>query len=81
MLRTIGSRRQEALRAFLVERRKALSLTQADVAKRLKQHQSFIARMESGQRRVDVVELLDLAKALGFDPREVIRLLTVTRPD
>jgi hypothetical protein len=34
--------------------------------------QSFIARLESGQRRVDVAESLELAEALGFDPGTVL---------
>jgi len=53
-------------------------LTQQDVADKLERYQSFIATVESGQRRIDVVELLDLAEAIGFDPREaIIRLLAV----
>jgi transcriptional regulator with XRE-family HTH domain len=64
-----------ALRALLVERRKKAGLTQAQVAKRLGRYQSYIATVESGQRRVDVVELLDLADAIGFDPRDAIKRL------
>jgi transcriptional regulator with XRE-family HTH domain len=79
MSRTIASRRQEALTAFLKERRKALDLTQDDVAKRLKQHQSFVARLESGQRRIDVVELFDLAEALDFDPHAMLRRLAAIK--
>jgi transcriptional regulator with XRE-family HTH domain len=43
-------------------------MTQADLAARLGEYQSFVARLESGQRRIDVVEFLDLAEALGLDP-------------
>ena len=50
--------------------------TQSEVSARLKRPQSFIASIETRQRRVDVVELLDLAKAIGFDPHEVIRRLS-----
>jgi len=31
--------------------------------------QSFVARVESGERRIDVVEFLNIAKAIGFDPK------------
>lgn len=79
MSRTLGSPRHEALRAFLVERRKKAGLTQTDVAEKLGRHQSFIATVESGQRRIDVVELLDLAVAIGFDPREALKRLSVVR--
>jgi hypothetical protein len=49
------------------------------VAKRLRRYQSFVATVESGQRRIDVVELLDLADAIGFDPREAIRRLAAIK--
>lgn len=43
-------------------------MTQAQLAERLGEYQSFVARLESGQRRVDVVELIELGRILGFDP-------------
>jgi hypothetical protein len=49
------------------------------MAKRLKRYQSFVATVESGQRRIDVVEFLDLADAIGFDPREAIKRLRAIR--
>ena len=60
---------------MLIQKRKVAGLTQADVASRLGEYQSFVARVESGQRRVDVVEFLDLAELLGFDPAEAIAAL------
>jgi transcriptional regulator with XRE-family HTH domain len=81
MSRTLSSRRHEALKAFLIERREKADLTQSVVAKRLGQYQSFVARIESGQRRIDVVELLDLAKAIGFDPHDAIKRLAATKQD
>lgn len=50
-------------------------MTQADLADRLGEYQSFVARLESGQRRIDVVEFLDLAEVLGFDPAKAIASL------
>jgi hypothetical protein len=41
-----------------------------------KAYQSFVARLESGQRRVDVVELVQLAEILRFDAREAIKVMT-----
>lgn len=67
MTNSLGSPRHRALIALLVAQREAAGLTQAELAARLGQYQSFVARLESGQRRVDVVEFLDLANALGFD--------------
>lgn len=50
-------------------------MTQADLADRLGEYQSFVARLESGQRRIDVVELLDLAEILGFDAAKAVASL------
>lgn len=68
MGKTLGSDRHKALIAFLIERREAAGMTQAQLAERLGEYQSFVARLESGQRRVDVVELIELGCILGFDP-------------
>jgi transcriptional regulator with XRE-family HTH domain len=80
MSQTLSSARHEALIALLIEKRKKAGLTQTELAKKLKQHQSFVARVESGQRRIDVVELLDFADAIGFDVGAVLgRLKSVGR--
>ena len=67
MAKTLASKRHKALIALLIERREAAGVTQAQLADRLGEYQSFVARLESGQRRVDVVEFLQLAEVLGFD--------------
>lgn len=72
MGKTLGSNRHKALIAFLIERREAAGMTQAQLAERLGEYQSFVARLESGQRRVDVVELIELGVILHFDPVDAI---------
>ena len=52
-------------RARLVQARKDAALTQVEVAKRLGRPTSFISKCELGERRVDVVELRQLAKLYG----------------
>ncbi|MGB3489834.1 MAG: helix-turn-helix transcriptional regulator [Xanthobacteraceae bacterium] len=79
MSATIGSSRQQALIAFLAEQRRKAGMSQNDLAEKLKQHQSFVARLESGQRRVDVVELIDLAEAIGFDAVEAVRRIRAVK--
>jgi transcriptional regulator with XRE-family HTH domain len=81
MSRTLRSSRHEALRSFLVEKRKKAGLTQTDVARKLRRYQSFVATVEGGQRKVDVVELLAFAEAIGFDPREAVKRLISTKAD
>ncbi|MEM7408876.1 MAG: helix-turn-helix transcriptional regulator [Myxococcota bacterium] len=50
---------------LLVAARHDAGLTQMEAAKRLRTNQSFVSRCESGDRRVDVVELQSFAKAYG----------------
>lgn len=73
MIKTLGSERHKALIALLIEKREAAGLTQSDLAAKLGEYQSFVARLESGQRRVDVIEFLALAESLGFDAEKALR--------
>jgi hypothetical protein len=65
--------------AFLVSLRKARTaagLTQTEAAKRLKRPQSFVSKCESGERRVDVVELLLFCRAYGADASRFVKSLS-----
>ena len=55
-----------------MEARKSAGLSQQELARRLKRSQSFIAKLEVGERRVDVVEFIEIARALGKDPTELL---------
>jgi transcriptional regulator with XRE-family HTH domain len=57
--------------AVLVATRREAGLTQAQLADRLGKPASFIAKIEIGERRVDVVEFAAIAKALKLDPRKM----------
>jgi ribosome-binding protein aMBF1 (putative translation factor) len=73
--KTLGSERHKALIALLTAKREAAGLTQVDLATKLGEYQSFVARLESGQRRVDVVEFLELSELLGFDAVEALQTI------
>jgi len=73
---TLGTNRHKALIALLIKKREAAGLTQVELATRLGQYQSFVARLESGQRRVDVVEFINLAEILGFNAPSAIKKLS-----
>jgi transcriptional regulator with XRE-family HTH domain len=76
MSRTLGTRHHEALRAFLVEHRKIAGLRQVDLAKRLGRTQSYVSNIEIGQKRIALIELIEWAEAIGFDPEEAITLIS-----
>jgi transcriptional regulator with XRE-family HTH domain len=72
MPKTLRSPRQQRLIELLVTQRKAAGLSQAALAEALGRYQSVIAAIESGSRRVDVIELLDIADIVGFDVHPLI---------
>ena len=45
------------------------------LAKRLARPQSFVSKFERGERRLDVVEFLEVASAIGVDPIRFIQIL------
>ena len=69
--KTLRSREHRALCAVLVATRREARLTQAQLAERLGKPASFIAKIEIGERRLDVVEFTAIAKALRLDPRRM----------
>lgn len=48
--------------------RVAKGITQEKLAQAMNRHQSFIAKIESGERRLDVIEFAYVAQLLGIDP-------------
>jgi transcriptional regulator with XRE-family HTH domain len=73
--KSIYSARQGALCELLVAARRKAGLTQHEVARRLKRPQSFVAKFEGGERRLDVVEFLAVAEAIEADPVRMVRRL------
>ena len=70
---TLRSPRQKQLRALLRDLRRRRGLTQTELARRLAKPQSFVAKYESGERRLSVIEFIDVTVALGADPATVLR--------
>jgi transcriptional regulator with XRE-family HTH domain len=58
----------ENFKKLLRQERKAAGLTQAELAKKLRRPQSYVSKYERGERRLDVIEYLDIAQKIGFDP-------------
>jgi transcriptional regulator with XRE-family HTH domain len=80
LAKTLRSKRYKVLIGLLVARREAVGMMQSGLAARLGKSQSSVARLESGQRRITVVEFMTLAKTLRFDPYKIISTLKKMTP-
>ncbi len=58
--------------ARLKRARKDAGITQQELAKRLGRPQSFVSKYENAERRLDVVEFLQVTEALGVDACELL---------
>lgn len=73
VVKSIRSLAHRALIAALREARKEAGLSQYEVARRLRRPQSFVSAYESGDRRIDVLEFLRIAKATNSDPCAILK--------
>lgn len=82
MQKSLRTPRQILLQSLLVEARKANGLTQAELAEALGKPQSFVAKYENGERRIDVVEFVDIAAALGIPTADLLARIepVLTKP-
>lgn len=65
----------ERFNRLLIKERRRVGLSQQEVADRLGRPQTYVSKCERGKRRMDVVEFLEIAEVLGFDPIAFIRNL------
>ncbi len=73
MRKPIHTAAQERFLALLKGARKTAGLTQAEVAGRLRKPQSFVAKYENGERRLDLLEFVAVCRALEADAAEMVR--------
>ena len=73
--KSVHSAEQAVFCAQMTKARKAAGLTQQALAKRLKRPQSFVAKYEGGERRLDVLEFIAVCGAIGTDPLKIVRAL------
>ena len=69
---SLHSRDYRQLLARLRRARAAAGLTQAEAAKKLGKHQSYVSKCENGERRIDPVELKRFADLYGVDVRSLL---------
>ncbi len=61
------------LRSLLIEARESAGLRQEDVARKLKRPQSYVSKVELGERRLDVVEYIEFTQAIKADAVRILR--------
>lgn len=71
-MRTSGSRKTHLLRLLRQVRTEA-GLRQVDLAKKLRQPQSFVSKYESGERRLDLLELRQVCETLGLSLSDFVK--------
>lgn len=76
MGRHLRSPKHRALVAAIVEVRTATGLSQREFAKKLGRTNNFVWRIEAGERQVNVLEFIEIAKAAGIPPDELMRRVT-----
>ncbi|MBZ0147329.1 MAG: helix-turn-helix domain-containing protein [Pseudorhodoplanes sp.] len=75
IVKSVHSADQATFRALMIKARKDAGLTQTGLAKRLKKPQSFVAKYEGGERRIDLIEFLAITAAMNADPIKILREL------
>jgi transcriptional regulator with XRE-family HTH domain len=73
MPKSVFSPRYRRFRELLIQARKDAEPTQTELADRLTRPQSFVSKYESGERRLDLIEFLDVAAVLRIDVATFIR--------
>jgi transcriptional regulator with XRE-family HTH domain len=76
LVKTLGTNQHKALVAALVAAREAAGMTQTQLADALGEYQSFVARLESGERRIDVIEFIRLSRIMGLNAAEILHKIS-----
>jgi len=73
--KSLRSAEHKALCAILRDTRRTAGLSQTELAEKLQKPQSFVAKYEGGERRLDIIEFLKVASSLGTDPVRLLRAI------
>lgn len=73
MGRWVSSPSYQAAVGVIIAARKEAGLTQRALAERFGRPYTVIANLERGERQLDIVEFIGLARALGLDELELFR--------
>jgi len=70
--KSVHSAAQRLLCDLMIEARRRAGLTQQALADRLSKPQSFIAKYENGERRIDVVEFIAICRTIPADSASIL---------
>ena len=79
MGKQLRTMRHKALMAALTDAREKAGLTQRELARRLGRAHSFVGKIESGERQLNVLEFCEYADALQADACELLRAVMRAR--
>jgi transcriptional regulator with XRE-family HTH domain len=71
-MKSIHTTRHEKLCMLLRHARKKAGLTQEELNQRLGKYKTFVSKYESGERRLDVLEFIDIAETLQIDAASIL---------
>lgn len=71
--------RVETLRQLLIDARFKAGLTQSKVAERLGKPQSYVSKYENGERKLDIIDFLDVCEALSVEADEILEGVRTVR--
>jgi len=74
-MKTIHTNNNKILLEWLTTKRMLLGTTQQQLSEALNKPQSFVSKYENGERRLDLIETIEICKALNADPHELINAL------
>jgi transcriptional regulator with XRE-family HTH domain len=77
MKNSIYTAENQLLTSWLIDKRKQAGLSQLNLAENLKIHHSIIGKIETGERRLTVIEFVEYCVALNSDPNEIISRLKI----
>lgn len=71
-MKTIFSDRYKQILETLVHARHECNFTQSELAAQLNKPQSYVSKYEHGERRVDVIELIEICRALQISATDLV---------
>lgn len=75
MKKSIYSEKHQKLCELITQARKDTGLTQQELADKIKRPQSFVAKYEGGERRLDLIELIEISKHINLNLQSLINSL------